>query len=736
MSQISIESVIEPSAPPTPSSPDAGPLPFEQMPKLKGHRRILQSLQRMSSSPSLARLGRNPPSSYRSGGKASMSCVSFSSSVAPSGHSYGNSYSSQSSAGFSTAPTSVIGSPGPDLENFDQSARIRIIGSEPVLHGITESKKVPLPKDVQVTPSGLEVRNDYFSKPVRLIKKLKRRANFDFWGEMPHEVRLQILQLLTPKEIIRCSAVSKTWRQMCFDGQLWRRIDTDEYYRQIPGDSLVKILTTAGPFVRDLNLRGCIQMRERWGMDGQKIAQACQNLENFSLEGCRIDKSSIQYLLSEKTRLVNVNVSGLSSVNNHTMKILANGCKQLEYLNVSWCQHITTSGLMHIVQSCVRLRDLRAGEIRGWDDEAFLLELFQRNTLERLILSHCNDLEDESLGTLLQGKDPEVDPLTDIPVVPPRQLRHLDLSRCKALTTRGVKILSHLLPNLEGLQLSHVDSLHDDALTGILASAPLLTHLDLEELDTLTNATLIKLASAPCIATLQHLNISYCELLGDVGLIPILKAATSIRSLVLDNTRVSDLSLAEAAMQLRGRDRKLHPPSSIPFTPAGLATAAINAFSKDRSHHNHPHNMSSSSSPPPSPSIALSLVVYDCQNVTWTGIREILAQNSEPSRSLIISLKCFYGYQDTVNEHTKRVLRGDWKAAGRLERKWGEYMVASEEAGAVGAGARRRRRRAREAAGVAAAEEGDGTREGNGGGNVGRGMVGRRRARSGGCAVM
>ena len=81
----------------------------------------------------------------------------------------------------------------------------------------------------------------------------------------------------------------------------------------------------------------------------------------------------------------------------------------------------------------------------------------------------------------------------------------------------------------------------------------------------------------------------------------------------------------------------------------------------------------------------------------------------------------------TVDEHTKRVLRGDLASASRLERKWAEYMMANEEAGAGGAGSRRRRRRARDAAMVADEEEG-----GLGAGGVGR----RRRARSNGCSIM
>lgn len=94
----------------------------------------------------------------------------------------------------------------------------------------------------------------------------------------------------------------------------------------------------------------------------------------------------------------------------------------------------------------------------------------------------------------------------------------------------------------------------------------------------------------------------------------------------------------------------------------------------------------------------------------------------------IIELKCFYGWQMTVAETTRRVLRGDLHAAKVLERKWGEYMMATEEAGAGGAGLRRRRRRAREAAMLHADEEE---------GGVGMGGIGRRRrARSNGCAIM
>ena len=701
MSHSGSENVIE--SPATPASPSAHgeslPLPFEQPPKLKGCRGLLlKGLQRMSSSPSLAKMGRTPSSAYRSGGKGSMSCVSLSSSATSgnhANHSHSNSYSSQSSAGFSTAPTSAVSTPGPDSQFFDPRARIRIVGNESNGSASNPPTSIALPADLRrglketqrpSTPEVSKATGDYFSRPMVRFQQRRTREYFDFWGELPYEIKVQILRFLKPKEIVKCSAVSKSWHKLCFDGQLWISVDTEDYYQSIPSESLVKIMTAAGPFVRDLNLRGCAQMREKWGSEGQKISDACRNLEYFSLEGCRIDKHSIHYFLLRNPRLVYINVSSLPKValNNQALKIIAQGCQQLEQLNVSWCEGVDTQGLQKVVQACSKLKELRAVEVRGFDNKDFLLCLFVCNNLERLVAGQCTDLYDESLEILMQGIDAEIDPLTDRALVPPRKFLHLDFSGCRNLTDKGIQCLVHHVPYLCGLQLSHCSDLTDNALTGLFETTPHLSHLDLEELEHLSNATLVNLSKSPCAPTIQHLNISYCESLGDTGMLAVLKSCPALRSLTLDNTRISDLVLTEAAAQVRARDRC------------------------DPSHRTR---------------MALCLIVYDCQNVTWTGVREILSRNAEPQRKRIIVLKCFYGYQDTVNEHTKRVLRGDAAAAKRLERKWADYMVANEEAGAGGANARRRRRRLREAQTVHADEEG-----------VQRG--GRRRARTGGCHVM
>ena len=728
------------SRPMTPNSPVIQAVnAFDAQPaKLKGRHRLLQGLQRMSSSPSLVKLGRTLSSEkvYKQPNqKASISCTSLGSPASICSLSPPNSYTSnfsQLSNGFSTAPTTP-GSPASQQSYFETNVRLRPLDP-------SELTSVSLPIDIRS------------SKPLTNIlpeiseKAWARRPNFNFWADMPHEIRVHIFSFLSPKEIIRLSAVSKQWHEMCFDGQLWTSLDCQSYYQQITSEALIKIMLKAGAFVKNLNLRGCVQLRDQWLSLGTRMTnQECRNLENFSIEGCQIERSSIHFFLLRNPKLLHINMPSMQNINNATMKIIACHCPQLELLNIDWCSQIDTRGLKKVVQSCPNLRDLRASEVRGLDDNDFMLELFQRNTLERLILQHCDSLTDEALETMIHGIEPERDILTDRPMVPPRRLRHLDISRCRSLTDRGVKALAYDVPFLEGFRLCQNVALTDDALTGVLPTTNRLTHLELEEVELLTNATLTTLAKAKCAKTLEHLSISYCEQMGDLGVIPLLKVATNVTSLCLDNTRISDLTLMEASEQVRRRGST----SKKGFRPKK----------------------------------GLELVAFDCANVTWAGVREVLQSNcrvmsgrrksvvqtedmmneegeiEEIKRIIeiqtllypaqIIHLKAFYGWQQTVEEHYKRCITARWGAAARLEGKWADWMVASEEVGAVGHGwsSRRRRRRAREAEnrvrddeGGFAAEEGTGEEDISSGietpnGGLRRGG-GRRRARSGGCVVM
>ncbi len=500
-----------PSAPvgdnaPTPATPPENPS------KDKRRQRLFCGIQRMTSSPSLSHAGRSRSSSAPYGSRTNLSCVSLaptaSGSVTPGYFSGGNG--------------SLSGSPGLDA---------------PPIEGLG----VPLAprKPANISSTALAPTTACLPAEVTLSRpksRASRKCFYSFWSAMPDEIRIQIFSHLKPKELVRASRVNKEFHKFCFDGQLWTSFDASEFYSQIPAESLANIIASAGPFIKDLNLRGCLQIEHY--KRAEVLVTACRNLASASLEGCRnFQRSTLHNLIRCNNKLTNLNLASMTAVTNSSCKIISQHCPQLETLNVSWCKHMDAKGIKMVVLGCPKLRDLRAGEIKGFDSIEVAKAIFETNNLQRLVLSGCADLGDDTLKTMVHGLQPEIDILTDKPIVSPRKLRHLDLSRCSQLTDRGVKALGHLVPELEGLQLNGCTELTDAALEPIIASTPRLSHLELEDLSELSNDILSKhLANAPCAAKLEHLSVSYCENLGDAGLIPVIKNCVSLKSVDMDNT--------------------------------------------------------------------------------------------------------------------------------------------------------------------------------------------------------
>lgn len=665
-------------------------------PKMKNRQRILRGIQRMSSSPALTHLGRPRASSAPYSNRGSFSCVSLAPNMAPP-----SPYASTSPSTVASSAASTVGTPsGPGTPMSEISS---CDGLDSPFIGVRRvdslRSKAPVSSTTSALPSDLKsTRHDRIGARARSASQPMKARNVHFWSDMPHELRIQIFSYLEPKELVRVSRVSKSFYKTSFDGQLWTEVDASDFYHRIPAESLSRILSATAPFIKDLNLRGCVQVEHQ--RRAEVLAYSCKNLVNVNLEGCRnIQRDTLHGLLNGNQKLERLNLTGLAAATNATCDIIAESCTNLEVLQVSWCKQMDAQGIAAIVNACPRLRDVRAAELKGFDSIDVAAAFFERNTLERLVLSGCSDITDAALQTIVHGVDPEIDILTDLPVVSARALRHLDLSRCAQLTDRGVSALGPFVPNLEGLQISGCTSLTDLALQPIFDHASRLSHLEMEDLSELTNTLLSEhLAKSACVSRLEHISVGYCGGLGDDGVLPLLKNCTKLKSADFNNTRISDLVLAEAAAMVNARSRRTTDPYEAPKA-------------------------------------TLHMVVYDCENILWTGIREVLFRNSQVQfnggqgdptfPTEIISLKCFYGYQMTVDEHSKRVLRCDLPAAGRLERKWADYMQANEEAGVGGAGTRRRRRRARETRLIHADEE-----EG------GYGRSSRRRASTSPCTVM
>ncbi|TGZ79102.1 RNI-like protein [Ascodesmis nigricans] len=455
------------------------------------------------------------------------------------------------------------------------------------------------------------------------------------WDRLPNELKLLTLSFLEPRELVRASVVCKEWHRKCFDGQLWQTLDASEFYNRIPVGQLAQLICKTGPFVKRLNLRGCSQLTSDWRIE--TVANVCRNLYSVNLEGCKFERNHVHFFILRNPTLVDLNLAALWSVTNSTLKLIANSLPHLERLNISFCTNSDGTGLRKIITNCRKLHHLEAHQLH-LSDLGFWQTLHETNQLTSLLLSHCTGIQDYHIQMLTEGPHPTYNAFTDRTSAPARTLRHLDLTKSTHLTDAALHHLTSTTPHLTTLILSTIPSITDDGLSHLLPTLPKLQHLDLEDCPRLTNTTLRTLAHAA--KSLISLSISNCETIDDSGVIPLFRHCPLIRNIEMDNTLISDLTLIEATH-----------------------------FASERAGGVVPHSRER----------AMRLVVYDCPNVTWMGVREVMRRNAEAR--VLVRLKCCWEFQRVVDEHLEAVVAGEGGRAKRMLEVWGEGMRRGEEGG-------------------------------------------------------
>jgi F-box/leucine-rich repeat protein 2/20 len=435
----------------------------------------------------------------------------------------------------------------------------------------------------------------------------------NYFNALPREVRLLILSFLQPKERIRCALINREWQDMVQDGALWKVLDTESFYAQIPAAQLRKLIERAAPFVQHLNLRGCTQLKDN-------IAFTLGNLQTVNFEGCRaVTSKSLIELLSRNGRLKALDINGLQAVDDHVLSSIVKHCPGLQALNISYCKKISSAQLSKTLEKLHMLRDLRIAECRV--NSAMLYAIQQLSRLQRLCLSGCNNLKDSDMRIMIYG-----DALFGVQF-PERTVRmayltHLDISRTQ-LTDGCVQYLCGTLPKLEKLEVAGVTQLTDSGLAQLLPHIPKLTHVDFEDC-AIGDAALEALA-ASC-RKVRHVQLSHCRNITDIGVLHLVDNLTTLQHLDLDNTQITNKVLSAVALQ----------------------------------------------------PMSMRLSLYDCPNISWTGVLSILTSNSTRPKYLK-KLKTFYGWQRPVDGHTRACLKGDLQSAREIEKAWTRYMMSSSE---------------------------------------------------------
>ncbi|KAJ3789976.1 hypothetical protein GGU10DRAFT_10015 [Lentinula aff. detonsa] len=385
------------------------------------------------------------------------------------------------------------------------------------------------------------------------------------------------------RELVKLSRVSKTWRNLVFDGQLWSTLDFCSF-PTMPRTLLASIARCGGRFINSINFSGHVHISpatlqdvaDNMGITSAPLSSLpFTQLTSLNFRGCSaLSTRSLHYLLVRSPGLQQVCLRGLHCVTNTTCDIIAMHCLRITKLDLNRCPNMDAEGVKRLASAVkargeiLHLTELRLSGIKNIDDSTMAILGQIAPFLEVLDLSYARHLHNSALdafvalddtievrdSVLLTAREAGRDP-SDFRRYRRRvtRLRHLSLSSCILLTDIACSHLAHAVPRLEFLELGGIgEDLGDEGLIRLLNTTPFIRRLDLEDATEITDAVLTAITpglSGPPSNTreppelqpghvLEHLVISYATGLTDEAFLALIQSCTRLKVLEADNTRM------------------------------------------------------------------------------------------------------------------------------------------------------------------------------------------------------
>jgi len=417
------------------------------------------------------------------------------------------------------------------------------------------------------------------------------------------------LNLLTERN----GQVSKAWRDLCFDGQLWAEFPLASFGSPTPlsPSQLLRITRSVGAFARVLDLQGFHTLKPAEVVEITSTLSLCLDLDlshapepgatqlrEVNLRGCRnLTSNALHYLLRRCPELEVLKLAGLDCVVDTTLIEALSSATCLVHLDVGRCANLLGRAITRFSNVCrarllagksIPLKVLKMSGLKHVTKGTLSVIAQVFPALEVLDVSWCSGVNDAALRAFVEWEDGEpwtqwheqvvltsreagFDPGDTTKYTRRRsKLRHLILSGCKNITDSGVGALAYCMHDLEFLELASLGSaLKDEGLVRLLRTTLGIKKLDLEDATELTDAVLEHLTPTPPQPVrrgqepdqqpgekLEHFVISSVQGVSPEAMCRLIKGCKNLRVFEADNTRVSSAVVREFVTRRRAREER------------------------------------------------------------------------------------------------------------------------------------------------------------------------------------
>lgn len=244
-----------------------------------------------------------------------------------------------------------------------------------------------------------------------------------------------------------------------------------------------------------------------------KVSSLCMNLKSINLSSCRMLWSAAVVALAER-------------------------CPNLHTIILDHCSRIGDVALWAIAEHCPKLRTLQM-ESCAIGDISVMRLAESCPALASISLSGCSKVGDKGISALAYGCS---------------QLRKINFSGCDISSAAVLALADSSLP-LTHVSLARCSRVKADAWERfVMKAAKSITHLNLNDCDGVSNATVCALADFGI--SLQQVSLRHCEVT-DYAALLLAHSSANISQLDLHGTRISNF-VAQSIMSARASSKRKH----------------------------------------------------------------------------------------------------------------------------------------------------------------------------------
>eukprot|EP00002_Diphylleia_rotans_P031253 TRINITY_DN6486_c0_g1_i1.p1 TRINITY_DN6486_c0_g1~~TRINITY_DN6486_c0_g1_i1.p1 ORF type:complete len:1001 (-),score=165.56 TRINITY_DN6486_c0_g1_i1:175-3177(-) len=330
------------------------------------------------------------------------------------------------------------------------------------------------------------------------------------------------------------------------------------------------LLADGCPDLRVLGLRGCEQLTD---IGITHLAIRCSNLQTLNLDGCRnLTDGAIIAIASHCMAIQNLLLGWCVQVTDHSLLALAGHSRMLQTLGLRGCRRLSDQGIYAVARKCKSLQSLDLNECSALNDTAVRALCKHGDSLQSIELGWCPNLTEKGLRSALNYIAVRIkEHLRTIKSVPGAAssivsvfgehliigLRALSLAWNPNVTDGVLSLIPKACPDLQALCLAGCHNISDPGVSNIarchrlqyvdlancgrvsdlqlarlIVACPDIGHLNLNRVLQVGARTLNSIAAHSL--KLRHLDLSYCPLVEDGMLAPILHNCTLLRNLNLE----------------------------------------------------------------------------------------------------------------------------------------------------------------------------------------------------------